>query len=179
MTVEGSDWMGGSVLGRHTQGVPGEQNPQLSLGILLVWVFDPAVLKAEVKSISMGYDSGAGSTGIEFGVPERFRLIPWVGEVGDDDVDFFGRLLRMPRSSQRHDPEEHNPHFSSVISSGLSCVCGIWIACAVGSATRLFKQAQSFPIVHVAIASDPGAWRQYWHRTAHVIGPEIVKPART
>jgi hypothetical protein len=114
------------VFGRHTQGVPGEQNLQLSLGRLLVLVFDAALLKAEVKSISMGNDPGAGSMGTEVGVPERFRLIPCVGEVGDDDVDFFGRVLRMPRSSQRHDPEEHNPHFSSVISSGLSSsVCGI------------------------------------------------------
>ena len=86
------------MLGRHTQGVPGEQNPQLSLGILLVWVFDAALLKAEVKSISMGYDCGEGLMGTEVGVLERFRLIPCVGEVGDDDVEFFGRVLRMPRS---------------------------------------------------------------------------------
>jgi hypothetical protein len=64
------------VFDRHTQGVPLEQNPQPSLERRSRWeVGDNVVMKEVVKSISIGNESGDGTSGGDRRL-ERFRFVP-------------------------------------------------------------------------------------------------------
>ena len=111
-------------------------------------------MNEDVKSISIGYDSGEGTNGDDRDL-ERLRFVPCVGEWGDDASDGCDEALRIPRSSHRQESDEHNPQRSSLACSGDSFdVEGSGIG-ADDSDTTSFKQAQSFPTTQVSQFTPP------------------------